>query len=97
MNQYIKLVRKCKNNSRIELPDHTTILVSTESLNTEWELVKDSSTTQKVVCKEQVSTKKSKPSNNTFNSNGLGLSHPYEVVNLNRSSIPYDNETDVPF
>ena len=96
MPQYIKVIRKSKFNTRIELPDHSTQLIPTGDLD-KWEYtpLPESDNKPKIV------REKKKPSYKAGlfhrNSNGLGNDHPYMTVNMNYNTEIYEEGIDVPF
>lgn len=112
MAQYLRVVRRGKNNVRIELPDHTTKLVSAEELSL-WTLVEvesepqstneqttiQSSTPQTASSKRSRSSSRPSYRSGQFrtNSNGLGIEHPYESVNMEYTKVLYSDGIESPF
>ena len=111
MGEYLRVVRKNKRRTRIELPDHTTVLIPTESLPL-WDLVKSyelikedgvdpSSLINKKPKKEKKEPKpKIQKNKGTWafrKTNGLGVDHPYETVNMLYTSVIYEDGIEAPF
>lgn len=109
MAQYLRIIRKSKHNTRIELPDHSTILIPTESLPM-WELVKvfelskegvEIQKKEKPVKVKKEPKPKSTSNKGTWsfrkNTNGLGVSHPYETVDMLYTPVIYAGDIEAPF
>lgn len=116
MKEYLRIIRKCKKNTRIELPDHTEIVIPTESLSL-WKPVGSSPLVDIVkayeLSKEGIELnkkpvkQKKEPKPKVFTNkgtwafrkttNGLGVAHPYETVNMLYTPVIYEGDIEAPF
>lgn len=72
--RYIKILRKCKHNVRVQLPDWTTMLISVDDLP-EWELV-DNSNASDAYVNENVAENMDEEIAEVFNSDSVSDSDP---------------------
>ncbi len=93
VKEYIRVVRKCKINVRLELPDHTTHAIPVGEL-AEWKLIPDENGVL-----HDGQKKKSKPftKGEKYYTNGLGVLHPYEHINMSYKAIQYSDSIESPF
>ena len=81
-NEYIKVVRKGKRNFRLELKNHETIQVPDEN-----GVLHDG--------KEKIREQYKK--RDQYYTNGLGVLHPYEIINMDVTQVEYEEGIFTPF
>lgn len=113
MNQYLRIAHKGRGvNVKLELPDHTIIQIPVGELSL-WECVgeedkeKIESIKREAEDKAKKKEEKAKPKKeksvryraSTFrrNTNGLGLDHPYESVDMCAGSVEFCEGIEAPF
>lgn len=106
MPQYLRIIRKAKNNTRIELLDHTTTLIPTASLPL-WDMVNSLEKSKAGISTEPKGKVKKEPKPKVrVNkgkwayrnlSNGLGVDHPYENVDMRYTPVIFEGAIEAPF
>lgn len=92
-NEYIKVVRKGKRNFRLELKNHETIQVPVEGMDS-WVLVPDENG---VLHDGKEKIREQYKKRDQYYTNGLGVLHPYEIINMDVTQVEYEEGIFTPF